>query len=55
MSYFHTGVINKQHDKVSDIDRYFWCAKLFWGRRGRMCDRMVVECTLTYAISAYHH
>ena len=27
--------------------------KKYWGRRGR--DRMVVEFTITYAISAYHH
>ena len=26
---------------------------IFWGRRGH--DRMVVEITTTYAISAYHH
>jgi len=26
-----------------------------WGRRGRTRDRMVVGCTINYAISAYHH
>jgi hypothetical protein len=35
------------------IPNLYLSCNLFWGSRGR--DRMVVEFTATYAISAHHH